>query len=77
LIATRNAGGDDLIEEGVTGFLVPIRSPEAIAEKISWCAAHRSRIPGMGIAARQRAGELTWNAYGETIVSAIRESIGE
>jgi glycosyltransferase involved in cell wall biosynthesis len=77
LIATRNAGGDDLIEEGVTGFLVPIRSPEAIAEKISWCAAHRSRIPGMGIAARQRAGELTWNAYGETIVSAIRELIGE
>jgi len=77
LIATRNAGGDDLIEEGVTGFLVPIRSPEAIAEKISWYAAHPSLISGMRIAARQRAGELTWNAYGETIVSAIRELIGE
>lgn len=77
LIATKNAGADDLIEDGVTGFRVPIRSPEAIAEKISWCAANRSLISGMGIAARQRAGELTWNAYGETIVSAIRELIGE
>jgi glycosyltransferase involved in cell wall biosynthesis len=77
LIATRNAGADDLIEEGVTGFLVPIRSPQAIAEKISWCAANRSRISGMGIAARERAGELGWRAYGATIVSAIRELIGE
>ena len=77
LIATRNAGADDLIEEGATGFLVPIRSPEAIAEKISWCAANRSLLSGMGIAARERAGELRWRAYGETIVSAIRELINE
>ena len=77
VIATRNAGGDDLIEEGKTGFLVPIRSPEAIAEKISWCAANRTLISGMGIAARERAGELTWRAYGETIASALRELIGE
>lgn len=27
LIATKNAGGDDLIVDGETGFLVPIRSP--------------------------------------------------
>jgi glycosyltransferase involved in cell wall biosynthesis len=77
LVATKNAGAGDLIEDGVTGFLVPIRSPEAIAEKISWCVANRALISGMGIAARRRAGELTWNAYGETIVSAIRELIGE
>jgi glycosyltransferase involved in cell wall biosynthesis len=77
LIATRNAGGDDLIEEGVTGFLVPIRSPGAIAEKINWCSVNRSRVSGMGIAARQRASELTWGAYGDTIVGAIRELIRE
>jgi glycosyltransferase involved in cell wall biosynthesis len=77
LIATRNAGADDLIEEGVTGFLVPIRSPRAIAEKISWCISNRSRISGMGIAAQERASHLTWRAYGETVVTAIRELIGE
>ena len=77
LIATRNAGADDLIEEGVTGFLVPVRSPEVMAEKIGWCAANRSLLSGMGIAARERAGELTWRAYGETVVTAIRELIGE
>lgn len=77
LIATKNAGADDLIEDGVTGFLVPIRAPEAIAEKISWCAANRTSISGMGIAARQRASDLTWQSYGQIIVSAIRKLIGE
>jgi glycosyltransferase involved in cell wall biosynthesis len=72
VIATKNAGADDVIVDGETGLLVPIRSPEAIAEKISWCAANRSPVHGMGIAARKRAAEFTWRAYGESIVAAVR-----
>lgn len=77
LIATKNAGGDDLIIEGQTGFLVPIRSPSDLAEKISWCAENREAISGMGIAAQRRAAELTWRGYGETVVAAIRSLTGE
>ena len=72
VIATKNAGADDVIVDGETGFLVPIRSPEAIAEKISWCAANRSLVDGMGIAARKRASEFTWRGYGESIVATVR-----
>lgn len=72
LIATKNAGGDDLIIEGETGFLVPIRSPEALADKISWCAANGDALRGMGIAAQKRAAELTWDDYGAKIVAAVR-----
>jgi glycosyltransferase involved in cell wall biosynthesis len=72
VIATKNAGAEDVIVDGETGFLVPIRSPEAIAEKISWCAANRSLVDGMGIAARKHAAEFTWRAYGESIVVAVR-----
>lgn len=77
VVVTRNAGADDLIVEGETGFLVPIRSPEAIADRIDWFAANRSRIHGMGIAAQTRARELTWHAYGEKVVSAVRDLIHE
>ncbi|MDQ6655898.1 MAG: glycosyltransferase [Verrucomicrobiota bacterium] len=73
LLATKNAGGDDLISEGETGFLLPIRSPKALAEKISWCAANRASISGMGIAAQRRAAEFTWRGYGEKILAAIRD----
>jgi glycosyltransferase involved in cell wall biosynthesis len=77
LIATRNAGADDLIDDGATGFLVPIRSPDAIAEKIEWCAAHRESISGMGIAAQERAATLTWRGYGEKVLAAVRDLVGE
>jgi glycosyltransferase involved in cell wall biosynthesis len=38
VIATVNSGGADIITEGETGFLVPIRSPEAITEKLQLLA---------------------------------------
>lgn len=72
VVATRNAGADDVIVDGETGFLVPIRSPGALAEKINWCAANRSLVDGMGIAARTRASEFTWRGYGESIVATVR-----
>ena len=75
VIVTKNAGADDLVIEGETGFLVPIRSPEAIAERIGWFAQNRSRIDGMGIAAQRRARQLTWHAYGEQVVAAVRTLI--
>jgi glycosyltransferase involved in cell wall biosynthesis len=77
VIATKNAGADDLIIDGQTGFLVPIRSPGAIAEKIAWCVRNRSYLSGMGIAARRRASEFTWRAYGDAVVAAIRALISE
>src|SRR5256714_11978233 len=71
LIVTRNAGGEDLIVEGETGFLVPAGSPVAIAEKIEWFLENRGKLPGMGEAARAKAAELTWPAYGAKILHAI------
>jgi glycosyltransferase involved in cell wall biosynthesis len=75
VIATKNAGADDLIEDEETGFLVPIRDPEALAVKLDWCAQNRSKLAGMGIAAQRRASQFSWHDYGEAIVAAIRELI--
>jgi len=75
LIVTPNAGGEDLIEEGITGFLVPIRSPERIAEKISWLAENRDLLPAMRTAARAKAAEYTWQRYGEKVVSTVRKAL--
>jgi glycosyltransferase involved in cell wall biosynthesis len=72
VIATRNAGADDLIEDGKTGFLVPIRSPAAIAAKLDWCLQNRNSLAGMGIAAQKRARQFTWQSYAETIAVAVR-----
>jgi glycosyltransferase involved in cell wall biosynthesis len=71
LIITPNTGGEDLIDEGVTGFLVPIRRADMIAEKIAWCADNRAALSDMSRAAQAKAAQHTWIAYGRTITSAI------
>lgn len=71
LIITANTGGEDLILEGETGFLVPIRSPEFIAEKINWFLENREKIPAMGNMAKLHAGKLTWENYSKQIINSI------
>jgi glycosyltransferase involved in cell wall biosynthesis len=73
IIITPNTGGSDLICEGQTGFLIPIRSPEAIAEKINWFADNRSEVIRMGLAAREYASQYTWNHYSMKIVKGCSE----
>jgi glycosyltransferase involved in cell wall biosynthesis len=74
LIVTPNAGGEDLVDEGRTGFLVPIRSPEALAEKIGWMADHPDRLPAMSAAARQAAAGYTWQQYADKILAELPSS---
>jgi glycosyltransferase involved in cell wall biosynthesis len=71
LIITPNTGGEDLVIEGKTGFLVPIRSPESIAEKLEWFLANRQAIPWMAQQARQHAATYLWQKYAGTVTSEI------
>ena len=75
LIVTENTGGEDLIVEGETGFLVPIRSPDKIAEKVAWLADHRGNLPGMREASIRKAGQYPWQRYTDTILASITASL--
>jgi glycosyltransferase involved in cell wall biosynthesis len=72
LVATRNAGGEDLIEEGRTGFLVNIRAPEEIAARLGRLADDRALLAAMSEAAREKAAEYTWEAYAAGISAALQ-----
>ena len=71
LLVTRNAGGEDLISEGKTGFLVPPSDPAALAKKMEWFLENMEELPAMSSAARAKAAELTWPAYGASVLHAI------
>ena len=71
LIITNNTGGDDLVIEGKTGFMVPIRRPEAIANKISWFADHRDNIPEMKSFCIEMALEKSWSLYRSELKEAL------
>lgn len=71
LLVTANAGGEDLVVAGETGWLVPMRDPAALAERIAWLAEHRRELPAMREAARRMAAARTWKAYTDRILAAI------
>jgi glycosyltransferase involved in cell wall biosynthesis len=75
LIITENTGGDDLVVPGETGFIVPIRSPDKVAEKIAWLADHRDALPDMRLAAINKADQYPWEHYVDRILSTLSASM--
>lgn len=72
VIVTPHTGADDLVADGRNGFVVPVRAPAAIAEKLAWLADHPAARPEMGRAARDAAARLTWPAYAAAVLAAVR-----
>jgi alpha-maltose-1-phosphate synthase len=72
VITTPNSGGTDILRDGIDGFIVPIRDPEAITERLLQFHADRALLKQMSDSARERAGQLTWQGYQARLVSAVR-----
>ncbi len=78
LICTPNTGGEDLIENGKHGFIVPLRDPEALKEKIEYLYRHPEICRAMGAAAAERVREgFSWDDYGERTWAAYRRILSE
>ncbi len=71
IIVTPNAGAEDLVQDEQAGFLVPIRSPEVIAERLTRLQANPDLLERMSKAAPIKAAEVTWQAYREAIVQTV------
>jgi alpha-maltose-1-phosphate synthase len=73
IITTENTAGPDLIEPGREGFIVPIRSSEAIAEKLDLLRRDSAQLSAMSEAAVLRAAEFTWETYGRRLAEEVRK----
>jgi glycosyltransferase involved in cell wall biosynthesis len=74
VIASTNSGGEDVIREGETGFVVPVRNPQAIAEKIMHLYHNPDRLAAMRVAASQSLHNgLSWPDYGNRYAAFIKK----
>lgn len=71
VIATPNCAAADLIEDGVTGFLVSIRDVDTICERLVWIHQHPQQAIEMGLLARTRVQHLTRAAYRRSFAAEI------
>lgn len=72
VITTMNSGGPEIIEDGVQGFFVEIRSSEAIVDKLELLDRDRERLDAMSQAAIQRAAAFGWQRYRRLLVSTLQ-----
>jgi len=76
IITTPNAGGLDLITNGIEGFIVPIRDVESLTEKLEWCYRHPQELAQMGRAARKKAEQFSWGLYRQQLANCVKEIVG-
>lgn len=76
VVVTDKGGAKELVNEGINGYIVPVRSALALAEKITKCYENRDNLHSMGEKARERilndfnpqtAIDRTYNLYTELL----------
>lgn len=71
VIATPNAGS--VIRDGIDGFIVPIRDPQAIARKLIRMVDEPGLLERMSRSALGRASDHTVEKYGARLIEALDE----
>jgi glycosyltransferase involved in cell wall biosynthesis len=75
VISTTNTGAESLFTDGQEGFIVPIRDPGAIRDKILYLYEHPDVRDAMAHAARDRVQHLGgWGDYGSRMLSVYEDA---
>jgi starch synthase len=75
VITTANTAGPEIIQHNVDGFLVPIRSSQAISDVLSILIHDRERMQAIGEAALRAARRFTWESYQDRLMAAVMSSV--
>ena len=73
VIVTENAGGASIVNDGKNGYIIPIRSPENLAEKfekLSFNPELRNKMGEDALASVQSLGG--WQHYGQEMISLYK-----
>jgi glycosyltransferase involved in cell wall biosynthesis len=73
VIATIGTGAEDLVDNGVEGFLVPIMDANALVEHVRWYYDHRDHCSEMGRAAARRVRQRTWDDVVSALIAELEE----
>jgi len=74
VITTLHSGAPECIRDGVEGFIVPIRSSQAIAARLQQLVDGREQLAAMRQACLHRAAELSWAGYEQSLRVAVGQT---
>jgi glycosyltransferase involved in cell wall biosynthesis len=77
-VCTGVASMPEIVEDGVSGFIVPPNNPKALREKLIWLRDHPGEVARMGETARRRVLErFTWTAVVQRCLEIYRSASAE
>ncbi|MGQ9771560.1 MAG: glycosyltransferase family 4 protein [Thermogutta sp.] len=74
VIVTPNCGSADVVRDGIDGFIVPVRAPDAIAEKLNLLSSNPTLLAEMNRNAATRAREFTLEKYTSRLIETLTQS---
>jgi glycosyltransferase involved in cell wall biosynthesis len=72
VVVSENTAGPEVVSDGSQGYVVPIRDPDSIAERLRELHDQPERLRRMSSEARRKAEELSGGAYGLRIAELLR-----
>lgn len=69
IITTEAAGS--VVRDGIEGFIIPERDPDALADSIQALIENRDLRDRMAAAAKERAKDYTWDKYAQRLVKVF------
>jgi phosphatidylinositol alpha 1,6-mannosyltransferase len=76
VVAPAAGGPLDLIEDGVTGYLVPPGDADAFPAAVAWLAAHPETRAAFGTAGRRKVLSRSWAALTEELIGHYAAVLG-
>ncbi len=75
VICTYNSGINDVIQNGINGFVYDPFNEDKLEEILRWCCSHREELLAMTSASIETAKRYTWDIYHENLVTAVKETV--
>ncbi len=76
VLTTTNCSGPDFIQEGKTGWILPIRNPKAFVDRLEWCSGHREELAAMVRYLYQYYKPRSWMDVAEDFEALCRSRLG-
>jgi glycosyltransferase involved in cell wall biosynthesis len=70
ILATHNCGAGDILNEGMDGWMVPIRKPEQIAARLVWCDGNRESFAKIADEAGKLKKIVDWQIHARRLAEA-------
>ncbi len=71
VLCSDRAGGNDVIQDGINGYVISMDENDDLKERIIWCCTHRKELYEMREGAHKSVKDFSWESYEKKVAECI------